>query len=112
MKNNRRKRGAAIELAILALAIAAIFGTLAVSVTLSEARLIKVDKAELTEVYKRIECERTAKDSIKRILKKDGEPTSSSINTGGMATAVPKISEDGNSCKIISWEWIYDEKQD
>ena len=117
MKNkNSRKRGAAIELAILALALAAIFGTVATSVMLTEAKCIKIDKDELKETYERLEIEKKVKDRIRHTLDVGGELNTNTLGTDGIADIKPHISDDKNSCTIIDWKWVEEveeyEKQD
>ena len=118
MKNkNSRKRGAAIELAILALALAAIFGTVATSVMLTEAKCIKIDKDELKETYERLEIEKKVKDSIRHALDGSGKLDEETLGTDGSADVTLYISDDKNSCTIIDWKWVEElveenEKQD
>ncbi len=58
---DKNRRGAAIELAIFALALMSIVGTLIISITLSETRYVKEDRAELSEFTSRLEREERVK---------------------------------------------------
>ncbi|MBQ7387676.1 MAG: hypothetical protein IJW03_05880 [Clostridia bacterium] len=61
----KNRRGAAIELAIFALALVAIFGTLLVSVSLSEAKYIKEDISALEEFTEQLKSDEYAKRQLK-----------------------------------------------
>ena len=103
---NSKKRGVAIELAIFALAVVAIFGTIAASVILNEAKYIKADLAELDETCERIEYEIEVKERIEHLLEiYEGQNVTRPYTDKSRADITFTIYDYGEWCRIKSWEW-------
>ena len=119
MRNSKKnRRGIAIELAILTLAITAIFCTIAVTTTLQESKFIK---AELEDLGKK--CDKL------KYEKKDKATFKTKIQEGKVSQVMNPIPVSGNSCNAIikkiyafenedsktvyqveSWTWLNEEK--
>jgi hypothetical protein len=105
MKNGR-KRGVAIELAIFALAVVAIFGTVAVSIILNEAKYIKADLAKLDETCERLEYESEVKGRIEHLLEiYEGQNITRPYPDDSRADIKFVIYDYGEWCRIDSWKW-------
>ena len=80
MRNSKKnRRGIAIELAILTLAITAIFCTIAVTTTLQESKFIKAELEDLDERCVELKYEKLLKTQLKK-PKPDVVPSGTEIS--------------------------------
>ena len=121
MKN---RRGIAIELAILTIAITAIFCTIAVTTTLQESKFIKAELKDLDKKCTKLEYEKPAKDACNDKLKwiqnndlsqnvTNPEFTWSNEEDAQKDTVRIELHIDpsnSNAYRILSWTWLNEEK--
>ena len=105
MRNSKKNRkGIAIELAILTLAITAIFCTIAVTTTLQESKFIKAELEDLDKKCKKLEYEKDFKAILYKVDINDIVDDKPSM-VNDKFTLFYKPVKDKNAITITEFEW-------
>ena len=112
------RKGIAIELAILTIAITAIFCTIAVTTTLQESKFIKAELKDLDEKCTKLEYEKKDKATFKLVLQKgmaSQEDNPIPVSSQSCNASIKKIyafeNEDSKTVyQVESWTWLNEEK--